>query len=146
MTTSSDANPNPTLYQARLHWIIFLWPSLWTIGMLGLALSVYAWRNFAYLFAFFGLLWEISVWVTWEFTWLEIKKKQVLVRSGVLIRQLSDIPLDKIANIDIRQSILGSLLHYGSIVITGTGGNQQAIHQIDKPLTCRRYIEQLMNG
>ena len=64
--------------------------------------------------------------------------------SGILIRQTLDIPFNKIESIDIRQSILGSILHYGSLLITGTGGTRQYIHMIAKPLTCRRYIEELM--
>ena len=57
-----------------------------------------------------------------------------------------DIPLNKIESIDIRRSLLGSLLQYGTLVITGTGGSRQLVNFLDKPLTCRRYIEQLMHG
>ena len=62
------------------------------------------------------------------------------------MRQTIDIPLSKIECIDIRQSILGSFLDYGSLVVTGTGGSRQVINYLAKPLTCRRYIEQLMHG
>jgi uncharacterized membrane protein YdbT with pleckstrin-like domain len=63
----------------------------------------------------------------------------------MLIRKTLDIPLNKIESIDIRQSILGSLLRYGTVVVTGTGGSRQMVSYLSKPLTCRRYIEQLMH-
>ena len=61
------------------------------------------------------------------------------------MRETVDIPLSKIESIDIRQSILGSLFQYGSLVITGTGGTRQSMGYVSKPLTCRRHIEQLMH-
>ena len=84
--------------------------------------------------------------LTYRFSSLTIKKNQVILRTGILVRQTIDIPLNKIESIDIRQSILGSILHYGSLVITGTGGTRQMVNYLNKPLTCRRYIEQLMHG
>lgn len=69
----------------------------------------------------------------------------MILRTGMLVRQTVDIPLSKIETIDIRQSIIGSILRYGSLVITGTGGTRHVMNFLDKPLTCRRYIEQLMH-
>ena len=63
----------------------------------------------------------------------------------MLVRQTIDIPLAKIESIDIRQTILGSIFNYGSLIITGTGGTRHMINYLAKPLTCRRYIEQLMH-
>lgn len=85
------------------------------------------------------------VWTTYQFSSLTIKKKQLILRTGILVRNTVDIPLAKIESIDIRQSILGSLLRYGSLVITGTGGTRQVVNYLSKPLTCRRYIEQSMH-
>ena len=64
--------------------------------------------------------------------------------SGILVRQTVDIPMNKIESIDVRQSIFGSIFQYGSLVITGTGGTRQSINFLNRPLTCRRYIESLM--
>ena len=103
-------------------------------------------REVANFVAVFALLWGLMVWVTYHFSSLTIKKKQVILCTGILVRKTLDIPLNKIESIDIRQSLLGSLLRYGSLVITGTGGSRQFVNYISKPLTCRRYIEQLMHG
>ncbi|WP_133128363.1 PH domain-containing protein [Legionella nagasakiensis] len=136
---------NNIVYQARLHWILFFWP------VILFCLAVYVGVNYEilypvpYFLALFALAWFIMIWVAYQFSSLTIKKKQVILRTGLLVRQTIDIPLAKIESIDIRQSILGSLLRYGSLVITGTGGSRQIVTYLNKPLTCRRYIEQLMH-
>lgn len=84
-------------------------------------------------------------WITYYFSSITLKHKQVILRTGVIIRQTVDIPLSKIETIDIRQSILGSIFRYGALVITGTGGTRHVLNYLDRPLTCRRHIEQLMN-
>ena len=83
-------------------------------------------------------------WVTYYFSSLTIKTNQVILRTGVVVRQTIDIPLSKIEAIDIRQSIFGSIMKYGMVSITGTGGTRRVINYLHNPLTCRRYIEQLM--
>ena len=70
----------------------------------------------------------------------------MIFRTGVLVRKITDIPYTKIESVDIRQSIMGSIMRYGSLMITGTGGTRHFINFIAKPLTCRRYIEQFMNN
>jgi uncharacterized membrane protein YdbT with pleckstrin-like domain len=92
-----------------------------------------------------GLLWIGITWVTYYFSSITIKQKQVILRTGILVRQTVDIPLNKIETIDIRQSILGSIFRYGALVITGTGGTRHLVNYLYRPLTCRRYIEQLIN-
>ena len=135
---------DPVIYQARLHWVIFLGP----IVLLLMACALGYYTNVPYTIGFslagIAVLWECMVWVTYRFSFLNIKKNRVVMCSGIIVRQTVDIPMNKIESIDIRQSILGSILQYGSLVITGTGGTRQYINIISKPLTCRRYIEELM--
>ena len=137
---------NNIVYQAGLRFIIFFWPiALLLVGVF-LGLEFRALRDVATFFIVFAIVWVIMVWLTYHFSSLIIKSNQVILCSGILVRKTLDIPLSKVESIDIRQSILGSLLQYGSLIITGTGGSRQFINNIAKPLTCRRYIEQLMHG
>ena len=93
-----------------------------------------------------AVIWGIMTWVTYQFSSLTIKKGQVILRSGFIVRQTIDVSIAKIESIDIRQSIAGSIFQYGFLMITGTGGTRNSMNFIAKPLTCRRYIEQLMHG
>jgi uncharacterized membrane protein YdbT with pleckstrin-like domain len=143
--TASNTNDNNVIYFTRLNWVIFFGP---VVGLC-IAFAIYIYipqlRELSMFLALFALFWILMTWVTYHFSSITIKKKQVILRTGLLVRQTVDIPLSKIETIDIRQSIIGSIFRYGALIITGTGGTRHLINYIDKPLTCRRYIEQLMN-
>lgn len=134
------------VYLAKLHWILFLWPVVLALASIVLGIEVEQLNQVAFFLFAFSLLWAGMYWLTYLFSSLTIKKKQLILRTGIVVRQTIDIPLTKIESIDIKQSILGSLLGYGSLVITGTGGTRNTINFLEKPLRCRRYIEQLMHG
>lgn len=137
---------NNTVYQARLHWILFFWPIALLCLSLYLGFSYEVLYQGSLLMAIVALIWFLMIWMTYEFSSLTIKKKQVILRTGIIVRQTIDIPMNKIESIDIRQSLLGGILRYGSLVITGTGGTRQMVNYLMRPLTCRRYIEQCMHG
>lgn len=138
----SDQN---TVYFTRLHWIIFFGPVISLCLAFALYVSIAQLKEVSLFIALFAMAWITMTWITFHFSSITIKRKQVILRTGILVRQTVDIPLSKIETIDIRQSILGSIFRYGALIITGTGGTRHLINYIDKPLTCRRYIEQLMN-
>ena len=147
MTTPLNSNDDMNLvYFSRLHWIIFFWPIAGFILSLALGLYFNSIQYIFLIFSAFFLLWIGMTWITYYFSSLTIKKKQVILRTGLLVRQTIDIPLAKIESIDIRQTLVGSLFQYGTLIITGTGGTRQHVNLIKKPLTCRRYIEQLLNA
>ncbi|MBN9230825.1 MAG: hypothetical protein BGO90_12720 [Legionella sp. 40-6] len=139
-----DAQDKNIIYFARMHWIIFFWPVALLLFSLGLLAYLPQIEIIGYIFTGFSLIWIMMTWVTYYFSSFTIKTNQVILRTGVIVRQTIDIPLSKIEAIDIRQSVLGSILRYGMVCITGTGGTRRVINYLNNPLTCRRYIEHLM--
>lgn len=139
--------PDDILYKAKLHWILFFSPCLLAATNLIIALRFPEpiLKPLILLTFSIAFIWGCLVAITYAFSSVTIKQKHVILESGLWIRQTVDIPLDHIESIDIRQTILGSLLNYGSITITGTGGSRQVIHHLNHPLTCRRHIEQAMH-
>lgn len=138
-------NEENVVYFARLHSIIFFWPIILVLGAIVLSIEVPLFKDVGLLLSVFGIIWIFMTWITFHFSSLTIKKTQVILRTGMLVRTTIDMPLSKIETIDIRQSIIGSLFGYGTLIITGTGGTRHLINLLAKPLTCRRYIEQLMH-
>lgn len=137
---------NNIVYRAHLHWIIFVWPVLLLCAMVYVHFAFEQLRIPAYVLGCGALLWGVLTGLTYLSSYLIIKKKQVILCTGILVRQTIDVSMNKIESVDIRQSILGSLFNYGSLMVTGTGGSRQLINYLSKPLTSRRYIEQLMHG
>lgn len=136
---------NDIVYQARLHRIIFAWPLIGLFALLALALYSPLFRSPSLLLAGIMGLWFISTYFIYQFSSLTIKSSQLVLRKGFFTRFTTNIPVDKIESIDIRQSLAGSLFGYGDLEITGTGGTREIMTTISKPLTCRRHIEQIIH-
>ncbi len=133
------------IYQAKLHWVVFLWPVVLACIAMLIGIKFYLLKEVALFLVLFSILWAVMMWIKYHFSSVTIKKKQVILCTGMLTRQTIDIPITKIETIDITQSILGGILQYGTLMVIGTGGTRHLISCLDKPLTCRRYIEQLMH-
>ncbi len=107
-------------YEARLHWIIFLYPtnifSLWLHPFIRYATSEFA-----------------------------ITNKRVIIKVGLISRRTLEMNLSKIESVNVSQSILARLLGYGSIVVIGTGGTRETFHNIAEPLVFRRKFQELSN-
>lgn len=132
-------------YVGRLHWLLFFGPTVLALGALVLGIEIPQLKEVALFLLVFALVWWGMTWVNYHFSSLTIEKNRVIFRTGILVRKTTDIPFTKIESVDIRQSIVGSIMRYGALMITGTGGTKHCIDFLDKPLTCRRYIETLMH-
>lgn len=133
------------VYIAKLNLILFVGPVILALGSIWLGSQFYQFQQVSWFLVLFSFCWLIVTWVNYHFSSLTIEKSRVIFRTGLLVRKTTDIPFSKIESIDIRQSILGSIMQYGSLMVTGTGGTRHFINYLNKPLTCRRYIEQLMH-
>lgn len=132
------------LYTASLHWVIFIWPTLLCLAGLFLLNTYPIFFLPGLLFAVFSLIWFILNGFNYHYSYLTVSSKQLVLTTGFMVRQSINIPLVKIESIDVRQPILGSILGFGSIYITGTGGTKYFIHNLSHPLTCRRKIEEML--
>jgi len=139
-------NDENVVYVAKLHWLIFCWPLALACASMYLGIRFDSFKELFLIFTAFFVIWALFSWVMYHVSSLTIEKKRVIFRTGLLVRKTTDIPYTKIESMDIRQSLLGSLFSYGAFMITGTGGTRHFITFLAKPLTCRRYIEQLMNA
>lgn len=134
-------------YRARLHPVIFLQPALF--GLVGLSFVVFALVSaglpyFTVLGAAF-LLYAAGVgtgravhYLSSEFA---ITDKRVLIKVGFINRQTLEMLLTKVETIRVDQSIVGRLLNYGTIVVTGTGGTNEPFRSIGNPLEFRRQVQ-----
>ena len=133
------------VYRARLHWTIF--GSAMLVVLLGVVLAVvlrvYApeyWYAGAALSGL-GLLLAIGPAVRYASSEFAVTDKRVVAKLGFIERESLETLLSKIEAIGVDQSILGRMLGYGSITITGTGGTEESFPRISNPLELRRQIQ-----
>jgi uncharacterized membrane protein YdbT with pleckstrin-like domain len=133
------------VYRARLHWSLFL-ASIAVIGAgIGLAiiLGLYApdyWYAGAAL-AGVGLLLAIGPAIRYASSEFAVTDKRVVAKLGFIERESLETLLSKIEAIGVDQGILGRMLGFGTITITGTGGTEESFPHIANPLEFRRQIQ-----
>lgn len=102
-----------------------------------------------YLSPFGILLLAISALRIWS-TELAVTNKRVIAKFGLIRRNTVELRLDRIEGLRINQGILGRIFNYGSVVVSGTGGTQEPIPGISRPMDFRRLCleasEQVTHG
>jgi uncharacterized membrane protein YdbT with pleckstrin-like domain len=64
------------------------------------------------------------------------------VKIGLFRRTSLEVLLNKIEGIQVNQSILGRLVGFGSITVTGTGGTKDPFHNIAGPFEFRKQAQE----
>jgi membrane protein YdbS with pleckstrin-like domain len=133
------------VYRARLHWTIF--GSAIVVVLLGVALAIilriyqpeYWWLGL--VLVAIGLLLAIGPFIRYTSSEFAVTNKRVLAKHGFIERESIETLLSKIEAISVDQGIIGRMLDFGSITITGTGGTEESFPRISAPLEFRRQIQ-----
>jgi len=88
--------------------------------------------------AIVSYIWALVLYTTSEFV---VTNKRVVIKVGWLRRRTVETMLSKVEGINVEQSLLGRILGYGSIIITGTGGSQEPFRNIGSPFEFRRQVQ-----
>lgn len=127
-------------YKANIHWYIFVYPLI--LLLLGAFFSS-ARTDFIYytgllllVLGLFQLIKRILLKIGAEYV---ITNKRVILKSGILGRDALELILSKCEGLRIKQSMIGRILGFGSILVT-TGGATNIFKFISKPLKFRNTI------
>lgn len=147
----SVLQPGETVrFKTNYHWVAFI-PGL---GLLVLAVLSYWWSgrpNTWYalwislavlLLAGAVILLAYAAYRRW-ITEIAITDLRVIYKTGLLTRLTDEMPLGKVENIEITQSIFGRLLDYGNVDVQGTGAigiGSDKLRRIASPLAFRDHI------
>lgn len=133
------------VYRARLHWSIFASSIL--VALLGIALAIVLriyqpdyWYLGAAL-AGIGLLLAIGPAIRYSSSEFAVTDKRVVAKLGFIERESLETLLSKIEAIGVDQGVVGRLLGYGTITLTGTGGTEESFPRIGDPLEFRRQVQ-----
>jgi uncharacterized membrane protein YdbT with pleckstrin-like domain len=70
-----------------------------------------------------------------------ITNKRVISKLGLIRRDVEEMNLKSIESVNLKQSIIGRILNYGSIIISGRGSSQVTFKDIDDPVLIRKKIK-----
>lgn len=109
-------------FVVRAFWIPVYW--WFALSFLALAAVIYAWCR--------------AVYVTSEFA---VTNKRVIIKVGWLKRRTVETMLSKVEGINVEQDLVGRILGYGTVIVTGTGGTKEQFTKIANPFEFRRQVQ-----
>jgi uncharacterized membrane protein YdbT with pleckstrin-like domain len=132
--------PNEQItYRANLHWIIYLVPMVVILAAVAVALVGYGIA--AIIVGAFGLLLLLPPWIRSSSSEFAITNKRVVIKVGLIRRHSLELLLQKVEGIGVDQGIIGRILGYGTITVSGVGGTKEAFQRISNPLEFRRQVQ-----
>ncbi len=138
-------------YRTRLHWVTFIGPIvLFIVGGFCLAWPVSGLSSdikniisivgiIIMLVAVFYSISDLIAFLTSEFG---VTNQRVLIKVGLIRRNTFELLLNKVESFQIKQTIMGRFLGYGTILISGTGMGQEVFNNIDHPLELKSNVQQ----
>jgi len=130
----------------REHWITLAAPAAAAAGGLALAAGLNAWAYakwngtadpapgvlvvrvtwFAYAVI---LLWAVARYASWRVCWFVVTGARIFQTSGILTRKTTPLPMARIRDIEVSQTLLGRWLDYGTLECESIA-TDHALHQI----------------
>ena len=112
----------------RPHWTAYLWPAVYTVltVLILLPLAIYEYLQLRFL--------EQGV-----------TNKRVILKRGIISRQTEEMKLTSIETVEIDQGILGRILGFGTVKVTGRGMSDVVFKGVDDPMQVKREIESVSN-
>ncbi len=132
------------VFRTRLHWLLFFGPALLTIIVLfpiAWLLASGTWSSAAWIPLGLGLLILLAVFIKRQSSDFAVTNKRIMMKVGVYRTRSIELLLSKVEAIAVDQSLLGRILDYGNIVVTGSGGTKETFSHIQAPLEFRRAMQ-----
>jgi len=70
-----------------------------------------------------------------------VTNKRVIYKTGIISRKTEEVKLTSVETVEIKQGILGRMLGYGDVEVTGTGISGMLFKSIDNPMSVKKSIE-----
>lgn len=139
-------NGEEVIYRAKLHWIVFFWPvvilAAAIISFSGGGADVGMGVSLLLVSMILGLLSFIN-YKTSEFG---VTNKRVIAKFGFIRRNSLEVLLNKVEGVQVNQGIVGRILGYGSVAVSGTGGTRDPFPRISDPLKLRMRVQEQISS
>jgi uncharacterized membrane protein YdbT with pleckstrin-like domain len=140
------------VYKTRLHWVLFVKPAL--VVLAGMILMVllrqvqdppWLWM-FGAAAALIGLVWAFVHYVEVMTSEFAVTTSRLIFKVGLISRYTTELLLAKVESIGVRQGLIGRVLNYGDLTVTGTGGAREVFRRVRDPIGFRNHVQQASLG
>ena len=126
------------VYKAHLHRIIFVKSLLViAVGLLLLALE----PRVGGIVILVGLILALPAFIRYKTSEFGMTTKRVVIKVGFVRRRTVELLLRQIEAISVDQSLMGRMMNFGTITISGTGGVREVFTGVAAPLDFRHQIQ-----
>jgi Bacterial PH domain len=148
-------------YETHLHWVVMIGYVLLSLLVLGISagLLAYGWahrgpsgalsswlRDLSAALAGVALIIFIAGSVRRFATEMAVTTRRVVVKKGLASRSTIEMLLNKVESIEVRETMLGRLLGYGTVVLIGTGGTSEPFRNMAHPLEFRAQVQRQLEA
>ncbi len=142
------------LAEMHPHWIFLFGPLFTSIGvwaaiivLLVLWQNAPGWTNYPLLIlALIPALWLLGRYVRWRSYDVALTSTRILVRQGIFGRDTVQLRLQRIVEVNIRQSLVERVLQTGSLIIDVQGEDDTlTLEYMRKPAVVQRVINSQIN-
>ena len=140
------------VYKTRLHWVLFVKPGL--VVLAGMILMVllrqvqdppWLWI-FGAAVALIGLVWAFVHYVEVMTSEFAVTTSRLILKVGLISRYTTELLLAKVESIGVQQGLIGRVLNYGDLTVTGTGGAREIFRRVRDPIGFRNHVQQASLG
>jgi uncharacterized membrane protein YdbT with pleckstrin-like domain len=86
----------------------------------------------------------IPLLIKYMFTEYGLTNNRVVTKTGFISRSTEEMKLSKIETVEVKQSVLGRVLGYGNVIVSGTGSSYVVISRVANPLDVKKSIDNEM--
>lgn len=106
----------------KLHWVTHIPMVLWLLLVITFPFAIYEYLRLRY-------------------TEQGVTNKRVIFKTGIISRKSEEMKLASIETVEIDQGVIGRILGYGSVKVTGRGASDVLFRLVDDPMAVKRAIE-----
>ena len=135
--------------RVRLHWIVY-WRGI-ALGLAAVAISVVGVLQrdrtmheglfaLAGLTCLAGLIIALRAWIGIVTTEIVVTDRRIIYKTGLIGRNTVEMNLAKVESVLVKQSLLGRMLDYGTLIVRGVGAGIEPVKNLAAPLDFHRHV------
>lgn len=126
------------------------WWSQWVMILLGISsmtIGVFLYKEYGILTLAahgLGLIFIMNAMIRMMTIELAITNKRVIAKTGFISRDTTELRIDRVSGLVVTQTVMGRILNYGTVIVSGTGNIKTPITFIKAPIAFRKALNEFL--
>lgn len=85
-------------------------------------------------------------WLVFRSADFAVTTSRLILKQGLISRRTLELQLNKVEAVNVEQSLLGRILGYGTLEVSGTGGTKEVFSIVNHPDAFRTAVQAQINA